>query len=120
MSTGHLSEVNLKSRRDLCVSVREWKTAARMAQFDDGSLELSVPTANQKNAITRCAGDVVVVRGRRRAGSGRRRRSWFLASINRGRAGTDSRACRAPGSLTVGDVSRCPDDVLLGRSRRGA
>ena len=92
-----------------------------MAQFDDGSLELSVPTANQKNAITRCAGDVVVVRGRRRAGSGRRRRRRrTLASINRGRAGTDSRAYRAPGRLTVGDVSRCPDDVLLGRSRRGA
>jgi len=34
--------------------------------IDDASPELSVPTANQKNAITRCTGEVYEVRGRRR------------------------------------------------------
>jgi len=52
---------------------------------DDGWLELSVPTANQENAITRCAGDVA--RSWVVAGTSRRLRRRSLAAINRGRAG---------------------------------
>jgi len=68
----------------------------RYLSSDDGWLELSVPTANQRNAITRCAGDVVVAEvclGSSLSGPSLTLspQGFLVAYINRGRDGRQRR-----------------------------